>query len=93
MTGAANKAGLFVDIFAGPLNHKRLVLNRIARIYDGFDLGGDSLNLLRDYNLLLNGAKMNFMAGNYPKIIEYMIKGGNAERNLADQAIDTVIKI
>ena len=93
MTGAANKAGLFVDIFAGPLNHKRLVLNRIARIYDGFDLGGDSLNLLRDYNLFLNGAKKNFMAGNYPKIIDDMLKGGKAERNLADKAIDKVNKV
>jgi len=92
LTGAANKAGLFVDIFAGPLNHKRLVLNRIARIYDGFDLGGDSLNLLRDYNLFLNGAKKNFMAGNYPKIIDDMLKGTKAERNLADKAIDKVNK-
>ena len=93
MTGAANKAGLFVDIFAGPLNHKRLVLNRIARIYDGFDLGGDSLNLLRDYNLFLNGAKKNFMAGNYPKMIDDMLKGSKAERNLADKAIDRVNKV
>jgi hypothetical protein len=46
LTEAANKAGLFVDIFAGPLNHKRLILNRMARIHDGFDLGGDSLALL-----------------------------------------------
>jgi hypothetical protein len=92
LTGAANKAGLFVDIFAGPLNHKRLVLNRIARIYDGFDLGGDSLNLLRDYNLFLNGAKKNFMAGNYPKVIDDMLKGTKAERNLADKAIDKVNK-
>ena len=92
LTGAANKAGLFVDIFAGPLNHKRLVLNRIARIYDGFDLGGDSLSLLRDYNLFLNGAKKNFMAGNYPKVIDDMLKGTKAERNLADKAIDKVNK-
>ena len=92
LTGAANKAGLFVDIFAGPLNHKRLVLNRIARIYDGFDLGGDSLNLLRDYNLFLNGAKKNFMAGNYPKVIDDLLKGSKAERNIADKAIDKVNK-
>jgi hypothetical protein len=37
LTDAANKAGLFVDIFAGPLNHKRLIINRLGRIYDGFD--------------------------------------------------------
>jgi len=92
LTGAANKAGLFVDIFAGPLNHKRLVINRIARIYDGFDLGGDSLNLLRDYNLFLNGAKKNFLAGNYPKVIDDMLAGTKAERNFADRAIDKVNK-
>ena len=92
LTGAANKAGLFVDIFAGPLNHKRLVLNRIARIYDGFDLGGDSLSLLRDYNLFLEGAKKNFMAGNYPKVIDDMLKGTKAEKNFADKAIDKINK-
>ena len=57
LTEAANKAGLFIDIFAGPLNHKRLILNRIGRIYDGFDLGGDSLALLRDYNKFVEAAK------------------------------------
>lgn len=92
LTGAANRAGLFVDIFAGPLNHKRLILNRIARIYDGFDLGGDSLNLLRDYNLFLNAAKKNFMAGNYPKIIDDLLKGGKAEKRIGDKAIDRVNK-
>jgi len=92
LTGAANKAGLFVDIFAGPLNHKRLILNRMARIYDGFDLGGDSLNLLRDYNLFLNGAKKNFMAGNYPVVIDEMLRGTKAEKKFADKAIDKINK-
>ena len=70
LTDAANKAGLFVDIFAGPLNHKRLIINRLGRIYDGFDLGGDSLALLRDYNKFVEGAKKNFIAGNYPKFFD-----------------------
>lgn len=70
LTEAANKAGLFVDIFAGPLNHKRLILNRIGRIYDGFDLGGDSLALLRDYDRFVQSAKNYYLGGNYPKILD-----------------------
>ena len=70
LTEAANKAGLFVDIFAGPLNHKRLILNRIGRIYDGFDLGGDSLALLRDYNRFVEAAKSHYYGGSYPKILD-----------------------
>ena len=70
LTEAANKAGLFVDIFAGPLNHKRLILNRIGRIYDGFDLGGDSLALLRDYDRFVEAAKSHYLGGNYPKILD-----------------------
>jgi len=49
LTEQANRIGLLIDIFAGPLNHKRLILNRVARIHDGFDMGGDSLALLLDY--------------------------------------------
>ena len=70
LTDAANKAGLFVDIFAGPLNHKRLILNRIGRIYDGFDLGGDSLALLRDYNRFVEASKSYYLGGNYPRILD-----------------------
>ena len=70
LTEAANKAGLFVDIFAGPLNHKRLILNRIGRIYDGFDLGGDSLALLRDYDRFVEAAKSHYLGGNYPKVLD-----------------------
>ena len=92
VTETANKVGLFVDIFAGPLNHKRLVLNRMARIYDGFDLGGDSLAILRDYNLFLNAAKRNFMAGNYPKAIDDALAGNKITRKLADRAIDAANK-
>jgi hypothetical protein len=74
LTEAANKAGLFVDIFAGPLNHKRLILNRMGRIYDGFDLGGDSLALLRDYNKFVEAAKKSYLGGNYPLILDALGK-------------------
>jgi hypothetical protein len=32
------------------------------------------------------------MAGNYPKVIDDMLKGSKAERNIADKAIDKVNK-
>jgi hypothetical protein len=74
LTEAANKAGLFVDIFAGPLNHKRLILNRIARIHDGFDLGGDSLDLLMDYDKFVEAAKKSFLGESYPLILDTLSK-------------------
>jgi hypothetical protein len=67
VTEAANKAGLFVDIFAGPLNHKRLVLNRLSRLYDGFDVSGNSLRYLYDYKKFTEVAKKQFLGGNYPR--------------------------
>lgn len=79
LTDAANKAGLFVDIFAGPLNHKRLILNRIGRIYDGFDLGGDSLALLRDYNRFVEASKKYYLGGNYPKILDKLGESSKPE--------------
>jgi len=79
LTEAANKAGLFVDIFAGPLNHKRLILNRLGRIYDGFDLGGDSLALLRDYNRFTEAAKKSFLGGNYPRILDKLGESKNPQ--------------
>jgi len=83
LTEAANKAGLFVDIFAGPLNHNRLILNRIGRIYDGFDLGGDSLALLRDYKRFVEAAKKNYLGGNYPLILDALGKS----KKPADQSL------
>jgi len=83
LTDAANKAGLFVDIFAGPLNHKRLILNRIGRIYDGFDLGGDSLRALRDYDRFVQAAKNNYMGGNYPAFFDQLgTRGNKAQKTL-----------
>jgi len=70
VTDAANTAGLFIDIFAGPLNHNRLVVNRLARLYDKFNLGGDNINLLMDYKMAIEAAKKNFLGGNYPIILD-----------------------
>jgi hypothetical protein len=84
LTEAANKAGLFVDIFAGPLNHKRLILNRIARIHDGFDLGGDSLDLLMDYDKFVEAAKKSFLGESYPLILDTLSKSKKpADKRLA----------
>ena len=77
LTEAANKAGLFIDIFAGPLNHKRLIVNRLGRIYDGFDLGGDSLRALRDYDRFVQAAKNNYLGGNYPAYFDQLGTRGN----------------
>ena len=74
LTAAANKAGLFIDIFAGPLNHKRLIVNRLGRIYDGMNLGGDSLRLLSDYRLFTEGVKKQYLAGNYPRWLDTLGK-------------------
>ena len=57
LTEVANQAGLFIDIFAGPLNHNRLIVNRVARVWDSFGLGGDNLGLLLDYKLFIEAAK------------------------------------
>lgn len=91
LTEAANKAGLFVDIFAGPLNHKRLILNRMGRIYDGFDLGGDSLALLRDYNKFVEAAKRNYLGGNYPLILDALGKSKKpADKTLLKKFIKAI---
>jgi len=72
LTEQANRIGLLIDIFAGPLNHKRLILNRVARIHDGFDMGGDSLALLLDYKKFIEAAKKKFLGGNYPKAFDQL---------------------
>ena len=72
ITDIANQAGLFVDIFAGPLNHKRLVLNRVARIMDIFKINSDNLFLFTDYGKFIEAAKKNFLGGNYPRFMDNM---------------------
>jgi len=66
----ANQAGLFVDIWAGPLNHKRLILNRLARIWDAFGLGGDNMGLLLDYKMFVEAAKKQALGGNYNILLD-----------------------
>ena len=72
ITDVANQAGLFVDIFAGPLNHKRLILNRVARIMDLFKINSDNLFLFTDYGKFIEAAKKNFLGGNYPRFLDNM---------------------
>ena len=50
----------------GPLNHKRLILNRAARLLDTYGLSQDNLMLFNDYGMFIEAAKKNFLAGNYP---------------------------
>ena len=64
--------GMVIDIFYGPLNHNRLIMNRLSRLYDGFDLDGVTHSLLSDYNVWVNVAKKNFLSGMYPKILDDM---------------------
>ena len=74
LTGKANFAGMFVDIFYGPLNHRRLILNRMARIYDAFDVDGSTFNNLFNYITFIETAQANFIAGSYPKALDQIIK-------------------
>ena len=70
LTEVANQAGLLVDIWAGPLNHNRLIINRLARIYEMFGLGGDSINVLMDYKMFLEAAKKSALGGNYHMMLD-----------------------
>lgn len=70
LTGAANKAGLFVDMIYGPLNHNRLVLNRLGRIYDSIDGSGMQLNKVLNYKDFIEQVKKQFIGGNYPKWLD-----------------------
>ena len=72
LTEIANQAGLLIDIFAGPLNHNRLIVNRVARIWDSFGLGGDNLNLLLDYKLFIEAAKKDAFGGNYNVMLDVL---------------------
>jgi len=70
ITEMANQAGLFVDIWAGPLNHKRLIINRLARIWEAFGLGGDNMALLLDYKMFVEAAKKQALGGNYNLMLD-----------------------
>jgi len=64
---ATENAALFIDMIYGPLNHKRLILNRASRLLDKFGLSQDNLMLFNDYGLFVEAAQKNFLAGNYPR--------------------------
>ena len=63
---ASENAALFIDMIYGPLNHKRLVLNRFARLLDKTGMNSDNILLFTDYAKFTEAAKKNFLAGNYP---------------------------
>tara|TARA_R100000773_G_scaffold44552_2_gene46172 strand:+ start:3393 stop:6830 length:3438 start_codon:yes stop_codon:yes gene_type:complete len=90
ITDVANQAGLFVDIFAGPLNHKRLILNRAARILDSFNINADNLMLFTDYNKFIKAAKNNFLGGNYPRFMDQL--PGKTRENLIDKVLKSIKK-
>ena len=91
VTEAANTAGMFIDIFAGPLNHKRLVVNRLARLYDKFNLGGDNINLLMDYKMAIEAAKKNFLGGNYPIILDTLGSSSKpVHKNILKKLLESV---
>ena len=67
--------GMLIDIFYGPLNHNRLIVNRLSRLYDKFDLDGVTHSYLDDYKLWIDTAKKNFLSGQYPIILDKMSTG------------------
>ncbi len=75
---ATENAALFIDMIYGPLNHKRLILNRASRLLDKFGLSQDNLMLFNDYGLFVEAAQKNFLAGNYPR---WMTKLPQKERS------------
>jgi hypothetical protein len=67
---ATENAALFIDMIYGPLNHKRLILNRFARLLDKTKMNTDNIFLFTDYAMFTEAAKKNFLAGNYPAFID-----------------------
>jgi len=76
---ATENAALFIDMIYGPLNHKRLILNRASRLFDKMGLSSDNLMLFSDYGLFVEAAQKNFLAGNYPR---WMTKLPQKERGV-----------
>ena len=66
VTKATENAALFIDMIYGPLNHKRLILNRFSRLLDKTKMNSDNIFLFSDFALFTEAAKKNFLAGNYP---------------------------
>ena len=67
--------GMMIDILYGPLNHRRLILNRLARLYDKFDIEDMTFAHVANYQVFIQNAKKNFMMGMYPKVLDAMSKG------------------
>ena len=87
---ATENAALFIDMIYGPLNHKRLILNRASRLLDKFGLSQDNLMLFNDYGLFVEAAQKNFLAGNYPR---WMTKLPQKERGaFLDKAMKAINK-
>ena len=87
---ATENAALFIDMIYGPLNHKRLILNRASRLFDKMGLSSDNLMLFSDYGLFVEAAQKNFLAGNYPI---WMTKLPQKERGVfIDKALKAVNK-
>ena len=89
VTEMANQAGMFIDIFAGPLNHKRLIVNRLARIWDSFKLGGDNMGLLLDYKMFIEAAKKQALGGNYNVMLD-ALSGSPANKNLFKKLLNSI---
>lgn len=87
---ATENAALFIDMIYGPLNHKRLILNRASRLFDKMGLSSDNLMLFSDYGLFVEAAQKNFLAGNYPR---WMTKLPQKERGVfIDKAMRLINK-
>ena len=87
---ATENAALFIDMIYGPLNHKRLILNRASRLFDKMGLSSDNLMLFSDYGLFVEAAQKNFLAGNYPR---WMTKLPQKERSVfLDKAMKAINK-
>ena len=85
---ATENAALFIDMIYGPLNHKRLILNRASTLLDKFGLSQDNLMLFNDYGLFVEAAQKNFLAGNYPR---WMTKLPQKERGaFLDKAMKAI---
>ena len=89
VTEMANQAGMFIDIFAGPLNHKRLIVNRLARIWDSFSLGGDNMGLLLDYKMFIEAAKKQALGGNYNIMLD-ALSGSTAHKNKFKKLLNAI---
>ena len=89
VTEMANQAGMFIDIFAGPLNHKRLIVNRLARIWDSFSLGGDNMGLLLDYKMFIEAAKKQALGGNYNVMLD-ALSGSTVHKNKFKKLLNAI---